>query len=375
MSLASFVIKKFVDFRSWKTSSKFIVFESDDWGSERTKDKSCLKRLLEISPAVASDRFSCIDSIASSEDISFLFEVLTSVKDKNGNYPKITANVCTANPDFERISSHNFQQFFYEPFYKTISDRPDGNQILKLWREGIERQIFVPQLHGREHVHAMAWLAELNAGNRELLEAFRNHSWSIPYNAILEQRRKNLLAALDIYNLDGEETFQQNWIKEGADIFSKFFGFKSATFIPPAYTWHNRILSSCKEYEIEAIQGIPLQYEPVQSVKRKYRKKLHINGSIEKNGIIRLSRNAPFEPASKPSKNWVESCMKAIDSAFDNNFPAIIGSHRINYVGTLDVHNRDNNLRQLKELLDRIIEKWPNVEFLSSNELLEKMKV
>jgi len=351
-----------------------VIIESDDWGSERTKDKAALKRLLKISPAVALDRFTCLDSIASAQDLSFLFEVLTSVKDYKGNHPKITANVCTANPDFGKIAASNFQHFFYEPFYETIASRPDGKEIIKLWWDGINGDFFIPQLHGREHVHALAWLAELQSGNKELTEAFHCNSWGIPYSSKLHQRRKNLQASLDIYNLEGEESFQQQWIIESAKIFSDYFGYLSSTFIPPAYVWNNRILKICSRHGIEGIQGIPLQYEPKQNGSSKYRRRLHINGSVDKNGICRLSRNAPFEPASNPSKQWVESCLKGIDNAFNSNFPAVIGSHRINYIGTLDVKNRDNNLHLLKSLLHKVVAKWPDVEFISSDELLKIIK-
>ena len=53
------------------------------------------------------------------------------------------------------------------------------------------------------------------------------------------------------------------------------------------------------------------------------------------------------------------------------NKPAIICTHRLNYVGYLDNGNRDNNLILLELLLSKIKKKWPNVEFMSSNELLE----
>ena len=51
------------------------------------------------------------------------------------------------------------------------------------------------------------------------------------------------------------------------------------------------------------------------------------------------------------------------------NRPAIISSHRVNYVGFLDERNRDKNLKLLKTLLDKILNKWPDVEFLSSDEM------
>ena len=49
--------------------------------------------------------------------------------------------------------------------------------------------------------------------------------------------------------------------------------------------------------------------------------------------------------------------------------PAIISTHRLNYVGGIDESNRLNNLAALDSLLREITRKWPDVEFMNSVEL------
>jgi len=51
--------------------------------------------------------------------------------------------------------------------------------------------------------------------------------------------------------------------------------------------------------------------------------------------------------------------------------PALISSHRLNYIGYIDENNRKKNLRQLKTLLSEVIKRWPDVEFLTSDQLGE----
>jgi len=51
------------------------------------------------------------------------------------------------------------------------------------------------------------------------------------------------------------------------------------------------------------------------------------------------------------------------------NKPCIIGSHRINYIGSLNERNRTKNLAMLKIILQKIVLKYPNVEFINSNQL------
>ena len=65
----------------------------------------------------------------------------------------------------------------------------------------------------------------------------------------------------------------------------------------------------------------------------------------------------------------MDSCLSEIEISFKWKKPAIISSHRVNYVGGLSLKNRDNGLIQLEKLLIMITKKWPDVEFMTSNEL------
>lgn len=47
----------------------------------------------------------------------------------------------------------------------------------------------------------------------------------------------------------------------------------------------------------------------------------------------------------------------------------MINTHRVNFIGSLNVKNREKNLRLFSELLKSITIKWPDVEFLSSDML------
>jgi hypothetical protein len=47
----------------------------------------------------------------------------------------------------------------------------------------------------------------------------------------------------------------------------------------------------------------------------------------------------------------------------------VISSHRTNYIGSLDPKNRANSLEKLEELLRKVVNRWPDVEFITSTEL------
>ena len=369
-------IDAYLDFKSFKTDRQLVIIESDDWGSLRTKNKEILNKLNSISSAVKKDNFTQLDSIATAEDLQTMFEVLQSVKNKVGNPACFTANVCTANPDFKTIKASNFEDFFFVPFTETLKAYSANQDLFSLWKEGKNNQVFKPQLHGREHLHALAWLAELRAGNKDLLKAFELDTWGIPYTAVLKQHRKNLQAALDHYGVNGEAEYHKKWIEDSAAIFKTAFGYSANSFIAPAYTWHHNIHRHLANAHIKTLQGIKLQYEPKHKNKTNYNRKVHFNGQIDNpSGLVYYPRNVFFEPASHPNKDWVSFTLKGIEKAFKNKEPAIISSHRINFIGRLDVQHRDKNLSMLKEILKQIVKNYPYVEFIDSGQLANILSI
>lgn len=53
------------------------------------------------------------------------------------------------------------------------------------------------------------------------------------------------------------------------------------------------------------------------------------------------------------------------------NKPANISSHRVNFCGYIDDKNRGKGINDLKKLLQKIVQKYPDVEFMSAGELGE----
>lgn len=60
--------------------------------------------------------------------------------------------------------------------------------------------------------------------------------------------------------------------------------------------------------------------------------------------------------------------MTDIKRAFAWQQPAIEPSHRMNFMGDLNRSNREANSKQLIDLLVQVKNKWPDVEFITSDE-------
>lgn len=50
---------------------------------------------------------------------------------------------------------------------------------------------------------------------------------------------------------------------------------------------------------------------------------------------------------------------------------ANISIHRVNFIGSIDSANTDRNLPEFKRLLQEIVNRWPGVEFVTSDQLGE----
>ena len=65
----------------------------------------------------------------------------------------------------------------------------------------------------------------------------------------------------------------------------------------------------------------------------------------------------------------MDQCLSQIKKAFLFRQPAVITAHRINFVGGIEEKNRTDNLKAFDQLIKTILKKWPDVEFMSSDEL------
>jgi hypothetical protein len=349
----------------WKTRRKLIVFESDDWGSIRMPSKEAYLELLNDGLKVDKHPYSKFDCLESEDDLTALFEVLTSHKDKKGNHPVITANAIMANPDFDKIKESGFRQYYYELFTETFKRYPRGHKrSFELWEEGIAAKVFVPQLHGREHLNVYRWMEALQAGSIETLKAFDLQMFGIPSN-ITAEKRKSYMAAFDFDN-EAEKSAHNEIIRDAAKIFEDTLGYKAVSFIAPNYTWHADLEKTLAETGIKTIQSTKHQNAPQGG--ENYKRILHYTGQVNTHNQIITLRNCLFEP-SESNSDWVNKCLKNIEVAFRWNKPAIISTHRLNFIGSVFEENRTNNLKMLDSLLSKILVRWPEAEFISSADL------
>ncbi len=363
------IIKNLSNLPGWQTKRKFLVFESDDWGSIRMPSKEVFERLIAEGTDLTSDegsRYNKYDTLANKEDMESLFELLTSIQDSSGRNAVFTPVSVVANPDFVKIRQSDFTEYHYEPFTETLKRYAGCENSFKLWQEGIRSKIFVPQFHGREHLNVRAWLRALNTRHAKTILAFNNNMWGLSTSED-PNIKIELQAAFDFVDPD-DISYQIEIIKTGLDLFETIFGYRATFFVPPNGPFSSKLENTCTEKGIKYLSTSKIQSEPMGYGRMKRR--IHWIGQKSKSGLIYLTRNCFFEP-SQPGKDWIDSCLREISTAFRWNKPAVISTHRVNYIGALHKENRDNGLRQLKTLLNKIMNTWPETEFVTSAELGE----
>src|SRR5690606_27393850 len=143
--------------------------------------------------------------------------------------------------------------------------------------------------------------------------------------------------------------------------------------VPCCHVWNDKLEKTLKKYDIEYIQGANYQLVPSKKKSGKFKRKRNYLGKKSKFGQTYLIRNCSFEPTLDNDNDVVERCLKQIEIAFKHKKPAIINTHRLNYIGYIHPENREKNLIKLVELIEKILDKWPDVEFISTVELIDRL--
>lgn len=345
----------------WRTNRRIVVIESDDWGSIRMPSKEVYSKLISKGYDMSGSDYNRLDTLESNDDLSLLFEVLKSHRDSLGNHPVITANMVVGNPDFLKIRQSDFAKYYFEPVTETLKRYPGRDSVELLWKEGNNDRVFHPQFHGREHVNTVRWMDALRERTPEIMFTFENET------TFSGDGDYNFMEVLD-YNTPNDLKEMKESIAEGLAFFEKIFGFRAKSFIAPCYAWDSEIEETLSLNGVKYIQGLVIQSVPTGYF-GKYKKKYHFLGSRNSYDQYFLIRNCFFEPSISKTPDPIGECLERINMAFRWGKPAVISTHRINFIGTLNENNRRNNLILLDYLLHRIIKSWPDVEFMTSDQL------
>ena len=359
----------YVAIRGFHTDRHLIVIESDDWGSIRMPSYGTFRHLQQCGDYPEKNAFLSNDCLETERDLRDLYKVLESVRDVKGNPAVITANFAMANPDFNKIEI-NTGKYAFEPFYATYEKYNENSNTFETIKEGIKDKVFFPQLHCREHMNVNRWMRAIQNNDDDAVLAFENKM--IGVNASFSN--KNVYGYMDAFNTDHTTIEELNSIvKDSAEMFAEVFGYKSKTIVPPCFVWPKELEATFSELGIVGIQSSPWQNYPLgRNGEYKLRRKIRYTGQTNKNNQIYTVRNCSYEPAYNHNpENSAQLCFEEICRSFKDRKPAVINSHRLNYIGSINPDNSKENLKGLELLLNKVKETFHDVEFINTVELVD----
>ena len=359
------VVSTWVNLQGWRTRRRIVVFESDDWGAIRMPNSAAFDRLAKQGLDLTSCPYDRLDCLEKRCDLDALFNILDAHWDSQGKPPVFTFNTVMGNPDFEAIKASGFRSFVHEGLFQSYH-RYHGEDLKPVWKRAMQASLMKPQFHGREHLNVGLWLNDLRSGNRDACRAFEHGYFGLTTKTS-SSRQRNYLAAYWPESASHLAEIQ-TIMDDGLTMFEGVFGFPSQSFVACNYVLPRELEPALARRGVRLIQGQRGQLMPSADGKE-IRIRRCFTGQRNDNGQVYSVRNVKFEPFEDPSRDWIDAAMGDISAAFFWRKPAIISTHRVNYVSGMAPANRDRSLRLLEQLLYRIMKKWPDVEFMSSDAL------
>lgn len=366
------VLDNLKNLRGWRTPRKLVAFAVDDYANVRVESREALERLSGAGLDLSSP-FDRLDTVETRQDLAALFEVLYSVRDGCGRPAKFTAYAMSANPDFARILE-NGEKYHYETVSDTFS-RLSSEQAAAydgawaLWQEGMAKGLIQPQFHGREHLNIDLFEHKLREKSPDVMANLGNKSLAgITGDSAMPG--VGFTQAFGLYDRSQLDRHREI-LRDGLELFQKVWGFRSITFTPPAQKLHPALYSEAVRRDIRAIDK-PLRCTRAMG-DGTHKREINRSGRQRGQDHVTVVRNVVFEPNKDMGFDPVERAVQQISAAFRWHKPAIVSSHRVNYCGHIDEPNRKRGLDALGVLLQHITERWPEVEFVSVDQLVEQM--
>ncbi len=358
--------------RGWQTPRKLVAFAVDDYANVRVASPAARQRMINAGLDLSSqmDRY---DTLETRQDLEALFGVLDSVRDGHGRPAKFTAYALSANPDFGRIRAdgeHYHAEAVSDSFARLAAEQSEAYEgVWALWQEGISRGLIQPQCHGREHLNVELFEHKLRSGAPDLLANIQNDSLAgVGGDSFMPG-----VGFTHAFGLHDSSSLSRHRriLADAFDRFDSVWGFRSATFTPPAQQLHPSLFEVAEGGGALSIDKPLRCARPLGDGTR--RREVNSSGRQAGQNHLTVVRNVVFEPGKDMGFEPVERAMQQVSAAFRWRKPAIISSHRVNFCGHLDENNRQHGLAALQALLERITARWPEVEFVGVDDIVAEM--
>jgi hypothetical protein len=317
-----------------------VILGSDDWGMGAwAPDRVAYLRHLER--GFMQNNWSK-GTLEGPEDMRRLFGLLSSFHGADGRVAFFQPNYVVALPDYEAISEDGFTRYYDMGLAGPLPSRWQRGDIIGAAREGMEMGVWYPQYHARaHHFSPKRWVRLLKEGNRDVIESFEDEMY------VWEVTRERVKEYADMTPLE-----QVQWVAKGIDYFQEAFGRR------PQTVTNGDVLPGVAEAWVA--NGL--------RVANIFRKVGFYHDPLT--GLCYSSNNTYLdlmliERERRPG--YLDRASEDAAAAWERNEPAVVVTHRTNYV-SFDQEDVEINLGYLSEFLSRMCEE--GVVFLTEMEAL-----
>ena len=354
----------------YKTTQPVLIIESDDWGSIRS-NLAGIKRAEENGISLKEDIFCAFDTIENADDIKLIIEKFHVIKDCYGDPLILTANFLTQNPNLKKISEENFEKYYSESIIDSYIKNNCGD-VLKFVKEGMDKGVIMPQLHGREHLNVPNWMKDLKKDSYRSKELVKFGIVSSP----LSKNISNKFCYEDALNYNkGHIDYCYKYVDEAYKDFYDLFGFYSKTFISPCGVVSSTFEKNFLENKFHILQHTTDRFHNEDGTTN-YLKERKSKFTI-KNNCINLSRTIFGENVIvKLDRNLIKTGVNVARICHFFRKPIIISAHRINFCsGIYGKELRNENVDNLINLVLAIKKAIPCIKFISSDKIDEYIRL
>ena len=322
--------------RAWREPTlraPVLIIESDDWGPGPDDDAAWLYRIA---------------------------DVLGRYQDRRGRRPVMTIGVVLALPDAATPEARP-----RSPAITLAADR--FRAVREGLLTGVDSGSLVLQLHGLEHYW---WPALSSAAGTDSAVARWLRGEGVMRTEALPphlQTRWADTSRLPSIALHSDEIGDA--VREELSTFAEVFGRPAIVAVPPTFVWDERVEREWARGGIRFIVTPGRRYVGRDSAGRLVADKEAIhNGEHGESGIVYLVRDRYFEPALGHDAS---RALAALADKTCAGRPTLLEMHRFNFTG--DTAAALKAVSELDDLIAHALREYPEVRFLSTEELGEKI--
>ena len=301
-----------------------LIIESDDWGAGPLEQVPALQRLVAL---------------------------LEDYRDAGGRHPVMTLALILAVPDGPAVRADG-------RYHRLTLDQERFRPLLAALRDGAGRGVFALQLHGMEHY----WPATLMASADPAVRRWREQDGPGLTESLPPPLQSRWIDARELPSRPLEAADIERAAAGETALFARCFGRPATVAVPPTFVWEPRVEAAWARHGVRLVitpglrngcrdgQGAPAcRSGPIR------------NGQLG-DGVRYLVRNDYFEPERG---HRAGQALEALRQKTARGRPCLLETHRSNFIGP----RADAACAELARLLDGALERFPDLRFMSSEEL------